>query len=64
MQLPNTERWKSRAAQVRRFAECMDPDPARDLQLAIAQQYEEAAQRYSANATRSGLQKLALSFHM
>src|SRR5579863_6731708 len=48
MQLPNAENWKSRAAQVRRLAESMDPDPARDVLLAIAQQYEEAAKRYSA----------------
>jgi hypothetical protein len=64
MQLPNAERWKSRAAQVRRLAESMDPDPARDVLLAIARQYEEAAQRYSVEATGSGLERLVPSFHV
>jgi hypothetical protein len=64
MQLPNAEHWKSRAAQVRRLAESMDPDPARDVLLAIARQYEEAALRYSAEATRSGLRRLVPSLRI
>jgi hypothetical protein len=52
MLVPKAERWKGRAAQVRRLAEGMGNDPARDLLLVIAKEYEEVAQRYSVATAR------------
>jgi len=64
MQLPNADYWKNRAAAVRRLAESMYPDPARTVLLEIARQYEEAAQRYSADATPSDLERMPRSSHI